>query len=364
VGLGKEKLLWNDYITHSTYDDYWKKISIRGDGGDRKYDKITIPVFLMGGWYDYYAGASFNSFQRLREVGATDDIRIVMSATDHQNNVVGSRDFTGGGKDELGLAIRWLDYILKGIDNGIKDEPPVKIFVMGINKWREENEWPLARTQFTKYYFHSRNGSRIGALSTALPDDQSPTKYIYDPDDPVPTLGGGHSWCWGKNPLVPVGSYDHRPNENRDDVLVFTSAPMAEDTEVTGPIVIKLYAASTAKDTDFTAILMDVYPNGKEAYNLCEGIIRARFRESVWDPPKLLTPGQIYEYTLELQPTSNVFLKGHSIRVQLTSSNFPLWDRNPNTGHEQGMDAKLQVAEQTIYHDQAHPSHIILPIIK
>jgi putative CocE/NonD family hydrolase len=159
-----------------------------------------------------------------------------------------------------------------------------------------------------------------------------------------------------------VGAIDQRPIEDRDDVLVFTSPPVEDDTEVTGPIVIKLYAASSAKDTDFTAKLIDVYPDGM-AYNLTEGIIRARFRESIWDPPKLLVPGVIYEYTLELQSTSNVFLKGHSIRVHLSSSNFPLWDRNPNTGHDIGMDTKLQVAEQTIYHDRDHPSHIVLPVI-
>jgi len=360
---GVENKLWNDYITHSSFDSFWQEISIRGDGGDGKYNKITIPVYMMGGWYDYYAGAAFTSFQRLREVGATDEIRIAINPSDHLNRIVGDRDFPGGEKNEIAMATRWLDYVIKGIDNGIKNEPPISIYTMGINQWRGEREWPLARTVFTKYYFHS-NGSKDGWLNTESPGDEPPTTYLYDPDDPVPSLGGNHSYCWNDVPsdILSVGTVDQRPIESRDDVLVFTSAPVEEDTEVTGPIVIKLYAASSARDTDFTAKLIDVYPDGT-AYNLTEGIIRARFRESVWDPPKLLFPGVTYEYTLELQPTSNVFMAGHSIRVHLSSSSFPLWDRNPNTGHEIGMDTELRVAEQIIYHDKENPSHIILPII-
>jgi putative CocE/NonD family hydrolase len=355
AGTAKNKL-WRDYVSHSTYDDFWKAIGTRD-----KYHKINIPVYLMGGWYDNYPGATFNYFEKLRKLGATDEIRVVVNPSDHLNKVVGDRDFgRNAGKDEAGLAIRWLDYIIKGIDNGVKDEPPVRIFVMGANEWRSEDEWPLARTRFTKYYFRS-NGSKDGWLDTEPPGDEPPTRYIYDPDDPVPTLGGNHS-----SPNIPgilrVGTVDQRPIESRQDVLVFTSHPVKEDTEVTGPIVVRLYAASSARDTDFNARLIDVYPDGT-AYNLTEGIIRARFRESIWESPKSLVPREIYEYTIELLPTSNVFLKGHSIRVHVASSNFPLYDRNLNTGHEQGVDTEMQVAEQTIYHNERHPSHIILPVI-
>jgi len=359
VVIGQENKMWREYLSHATYDDYWQAISI----GDR-YDRITIPVYLMGGWYDYYPGAAFDSYGKLRAQEATDEIRIVISPTDHFDRVVPSRDFgPEASKHELELAIRWLDYVLKGLDNGIKDEPPIKIFVMGINQWRGEYEWPLARTRFTPYYFRSRDGTRIGALSPTPPGDEPPTLYDYDPDDPVKTLGGNHSFSGTDQPdIICVGTYDQRPNEAREDLLVFTSPPLSEDTEVTGPVVIKLYAASSARDTDFTAKLIDVYPDGT-AYNLTEGIIRARFRESIWGPPKLLTPGEIYEYRLPLLPTSNVFKAGHRIRVHLTSSNFPLWDRNPNTGHAQGLDTAWQTARQTIYHDQTYPSHIILPII-
>jgi putative CocE/NonD family hydrolase len=353
----KRNKLWRDYVSHSTYDDFWQAIGIRD-----KYHQIRIPVYLMCGWYDNYPGATFNYFEKLTKLNATAEIRVIVNPSDHLNQVVGDRDFgKDAHKDEVGLTIRWLDYVIKGIDNGIKSEPPVKIFVMGINRWREEHEWPLARTVFTKYYFHS-NGSKDGWLNPELPGDEPPTKYIYDPSNPVPTLGGNHS-----SPHIPgvirVGTVDQRPNEGREDVLVFTSSPVKEDTEVTGPIVVKLYAASSAPDTDFIARLIDVYPDGT-AYNLTEGIIRARFRESIWDDPKLLVKGKIYEYTIELLPTSNVFLKDHRIRVHITSSNFPFWDRNTNTGHEQGMDAEIQIAEQIIYHNKKYPSHIILPIIK
>ena len=351
-----ENKLWRDYLSHATYDDFWKAIGTRD-----RYHRIRIPVYLMGGWYDNYPGAIFDYFEKLAALRATEEIRVVVNPSDHLNRVVGDRDFgEDAAKDEVGLAIRWLDCVIKGLDTGTKDEPPVRIFVMGINEWRFENEWPLARTAFTKYYLHSR-GSKDGWLSTVPPGDEPPTRYVYDPDDPVPTRGGNHS-----SPDIPgimqVGAVDQRPNEGRSDVLAFTSAPVEEDTEVTGPVAVKLYAASSARDTDFIARLIDVYPDGT-AYNLTEGIIRARFRESIWEPPKLLVPGEVYEYTIELLPTSNVFLKGHRIRVHITSSNFPLYDRNPNTGHEQGMDAEVRVAEQTIYHDARYPSHIELPVI-
>jgi hypothetical protein len=356
--------LWKDYVTHANFDNFWQKITIRADGNDGKYKKINIPVYLMDGWYDYYSGEAFNSYLNLKNSDSSKEIRILIDPTDHLNHVVGDRGFGNNArKDEVAVAIRWLDYVVKGFDNGIRNEPPIQIFVMGINQWRFEDEWPLARTQFTKYYFHSNNGKKNGWLSTEPPGKEVPTEYTNDPENPVPTIGGNHSFSDNNIPhIIRAGAVDQRRNEERDDVLVFTSEPVKEDTEVTGPIVIKLFAASSAMDTDFTAKLIDVYPNGT-AYNLTEGIIRARFRESIYNPPKLLIPGKIYEYKLELLPTSNVFKEGHSIRVHLTSSNFPLWDRNPNTGHDQGMDTDLEVARQTIHHDQNYPSHIVLPVI-
>lgn len=348
---GTRNRLWRDYVIHSTYDDYWKAISVRD-----KLDRITIPVYLMGGWYDYYAGEALDVWRQLASAGSGRDVRVVVSATDHLNRLVGERRLTGGSKNELGLAIRWLDRVLKGAATVLGEEDPIQLFVMGVNEWRGEREWPLARTAFTPFYLHAD-----GALSSEPPGDGAPSTYAYDPADPVPTLGGSHS-CLLDIPNIAAGSVDQRANAERADVLVFDSAELDGDLEVTGPVSVKLFAASSAPDTDFVAMLIDVDPDGT-AYNLGEGIIRARFRESIWDAPKLLEPGATYEYTIALAPTANVFRKGHRIRVHITSSNFPLWDRNPNTGHPQGMDAQMQTAQQTIFHDANHPSHILLPVI-
>ncbi len=184
---------------------------------------------------------------------------------------------------------------------------------------------------------------------------------MYDPKDPVLTLGanGSHE---SVPELIAVGLVDQRPNEKRQDVLVYTSAPLTTDMEVVGPVDVKLYAASSATDTDFTVKLIDVYPDGR-ALNVTEGIVRARFRNSIWESPSLITPGRIYEYKIELIPVAVVFAKGHRIRVHLSSSSWPLWDRNQNTGGPIGMDTEMQIAKQTIYHDGGHLSHIILPVI-
>ncbi len=256
------------------------------------------------------------------------------------------------------LQLRWFDYWLKGIDTGIKDEPPVRIFVMGENVWRDEQEWPLARTQYTKYYFHSKGKANTlsgdGELTAEPPEDEPQDSYVYDPDDPVPTMGGN-------NLFPPAGPNDQRPVEERQDVLVYTGPELTDDVEVTGPISVELYAATTARDTDFTAKLVDVHPDGR-AINLCDGIIRGRYRESSKDP-ELLEPGKVYKYTIDLTVTSNVFKKGHQMRVEISSSNFPRFDRNTNTGNTFAEDDQIVQATQTIYHDADHPSHILLPII-
>jgi putative CocE/NonD family hydrolase len=359
---------WRDWIEHSTYDDYWKEISI-----DDKYDKIDVPCYIWDGWYDYYHGESCKIYKNLTTIAKTEKTRrsqkLIMGPWDHGYSLGQSKL----GEVEFGvksivpvneMKLRWFDHWLKGIDNGIMDEPPIRIFVMGINKWRNEKEWPLARTRFTKYYLHSRGRANSvfgdGSLNTEMPVEEPTDDYTYDPENPVPTIGGNQS-LW--KAVYPAGPYDQRPIERRDDVLVYTSTALDEDVEVTGPIVIKLHAASSAPDTDFVTRLIDVHPN-ETSINLTEGVIRARFREpSMWEVPRLIEPGRIYEYTIDLNVTSNVFKKGHKIRVDIMSSCFPLWDPNPNTGHRFGMDAEMQTANQTIYHSKDYPSHIILPII-
>ena len=356
--VGQKNRLWQEYVSHSQYDDYWKEISIRD-----KFDLIRIPVYIHAGWYDNYAGVLFDTYQTLRELGATDELRIHADPTDHDGAVVGDRDFGDApAKFRLELAVRWLDYVVRGIENGIREEPPVSIFVMGANEFRSYDGWPPPEARLTEYFLHS-DGSRHGQLSIEPPRDEPPCTYVYDPDDPVPTLGGNHSGPQDHPEIIRVGALDQRPNWSREDVLVFETPPLDAAVEITGPIKMKLFAATSAPDTDFIARLIDVGEDGV-AYNLTDGIMRARFRKSIWEEPELLEPGEVYEYSIELQPTSNVFKRGHRICLHVTSSSFPMYDRNPNTGHTQGMDSELQVARQTIYHDASRPSHIVLPVIE
>ncbi|MHC4167240.1 MAG: CocE/NonD family hydrolase [Planctomycetota bacterium] len=343
--VGREDKLWNDYITHSWHDGYWKAISMRHGN---KYAQVSIPVYCMAGWQDYYAGAAFESYLALAKLGRSPDVRVRIG--DHGHS----------GAPDITETIRWLDYHLKGIDTGIKDEPPIKIQVRH-GRWRMEDQWPLASTKFTDYYLSTPDGSRLGTLEPQPSRKEEPTRYSYDPDDPVPTLGANGSH-YPVPALIIVGPTDQRPNESRQDVLVYTTPRLKKDTEVIGPVEVRLHAASSARDTDFTVKLIDVYPDGR-ALNVTEGIVRARFRNSIWDAPSLIEPGKTYEYKIELLPIAIVFRKSHRIRIHVSSSSWPLWDRNQNTGNPIGMDAEMVVARQTIYHDAEHLSRIILPII-
>jgi putative CocE/NonD family hydrolase len=272
-------------------------------------------------------------------------------------NIVGQLDFglmsAGALADVTGMHIRWFDRWLRGVANGVAEEPPVHIFIMGDNVWRDENEWPLARTKYTSCYFRSggqaNSRSGDGALSYNLPGDEPSDSFLYDPRNPAPSNEMG------------MGAFDQQWIENRADILVYTSPPLETDVEVTGPVRVTLYAASSAVDTDFTAKLVDVWPNGA-AYNVAEGIIRARYRRSA-SKSELLKPGEVYEYDIDLGVTSNVFKAGHRMRVEISSSQFPKWERNLNTGNIMGEDAGSRIAAQTIYHDSRRASHIMLPVI-
>ena len=251
--------------------------------------------------------------------------------------------------------------MLHGRDASEFMEAPIRIFVMGLNRWRDEYEWPLARTRYVSYFLHDG-----GVLDTERPiSDETPDVYTYDPADPVLTLGGNHSvgpYNPGLYDMARPGPYDQRPNEERDDVLVYRSGVLTDDMEVTGPVVMKLYATSSARDTDFMVKLTDIHPDGR-SMNITEGVIRARFREDVMGKPTLIDPGQVYEFTIDMQVTSNLFRKGHRLGVYIMSSNFPLWDRNLNTGNEPGTDTEICVARQTIFHSAKWQSHIILPVV-
>ena len=362
---GRDIAFYQEWLEHPEYDDYWKALAI-----DERYEDIKVPVLQIGGWYDFFAAGTFNNFVGMRERSGSEvarkNQRAIVGPWIHRASV-----FTHAGEVDFGkesvldleeLELRWFDHWLKGISNGADQDPPLRLFVMGANQWRDEHEWPLARTRFTPYYFHSGGGANSlmgdGALSTQPPVDEPQDRYVYDPAFATPTRGG----CNCCNPeIVDWGAFDQRAVEHRDDVLVYTSEPLEGDLEVTGPVVAKVYASTDATDTDFTAKLVDVYPDGY-AVNLCDGIVRGRYREST-SAQKLLEPGAVYEFTIDLWPTSNVFLKGHRIRVDIASANFPRFDRNPNTGNKFGQDAEFKVAQQQVYHDGARASHILLPVV-
>jgi putative CocE/NonD family hydrolase len=362
--LGVTLSHWQDWIAHPSYDTYWQEVDV-----EARIPEIQTPSFNIGGWYDIFLNGTLTSYEGMRKHGRTLEARqgqkLMIGPWPHGLNVsteLGELDF---GPDSLvdmdGLHKRWFEHWLKGDDTGFMDEPPVRIFVMGENQWRSENEWPLARTQYQKYYFHSQGKANTatgdGKLSTRKPKRKGKTShYQYDPENPVPTHGGAMMFK-----TEPAGPFDQAEIEQREDVLVFSTEKLKKEIEVTGPVKVTLYAASSALDTDFTAKLVDVHPNGK-AYNLVDGIIRARYRKS-FETPELLEAGKIYQYTIDLWATSNVFKQGHRIRVDISSSNFPRFDRNPNTGHKFGEDAELQTATQTIHHSAEYPSHITLPII-
>jgi putative CocE/NonD family hydrolase len=373
--VGRRNQFYRDWVAHPTRDSYWDDISF-----ENAQDKITVPLLNVGGWYDIFLKGMLNDHVAITKRGKTDVARrgkhVMVGPWVHgtgtRDNVRAESpnqtdrvDFgAAAAVDLLRVQLKWFDYWLKGIDNGVASEPPVKIFVMGENYWRYENEWPLSRTKYASYYL--RSGGRAntlngdGSLALEAPTSGAPTDtFTYDPADPVPTLGGNNC-C--RSDVVPMGAFDQRAAERRDDVLVFTSPELTEPLEVTGPIVMKLFASTTAKDTDWTAKLVDVHPNGF-AQNIQDGIIRARYRESVGQAAKAIEAGKVYEYTIDLWSTSNTFLKGHRIRVEISSSNFPRFDRNLNTGDDPGTGTAMVKAAQTIHHTREYPSHIVLPVI-
>jgi putative CocE/NonD family hydrolase len=376
-----------DVMTHGDYDDYWKQ---PGYNVEEYWDThANVPMLLLGAWYDSYARSTCENYVQFTERGKG-PCRLVMGPWTHgahANSHAGDADLGIDAPidDFHGFLLRWFDWTIKGLDTGIKDEPPVRIFVMGTGDgrrapnghlnhggyWRDENEWPLARARWTNFYLQPD-----GALATDLPPESAPSGFRYDPANPVPTIGGNIS---AAENVIPAGGFDQRGRLNvfgakdqlplaaRRDVLVFATEPLDDDLEVTGPLEVNLWAASSAVDTDFTAKLIDWYPPNPDypdgyALNLEDSIIRARYRDDR-ARPSLLTPGEIYRFTITLFPTSNVFKKRHKIRLDVSSSNFPRFDVNPNTGEPLAKNARVVAADQLIYHDPEHPSHIILPVV-
>ena len=353
--LGGLAHTWQYWLRHQHTD--WNRF------GD-KFPEIDVPVYHETSWYDRTWG-TVNMYNGMVNQGRTERARksqkLLLGPWSHGFEFphrVGVMDF--GPEAALSypsIAARWFDYWLKGIDNGIMEEPPIRLFVMGENKWRYEYEWPLARTRYLDFYLHSGGGANTprgdGALSLVPPSAEAPDTYEYDPRDPVMSI---HS------PNGQAGPGDVRVHDDRQDILVYQTEPLASDTEITGHITIKLFASSTALDTDWNARLVDVHPDGF-AVNLSLGVLRARYRES-WDSQKLLDPGKIYEYTIRMSPTSNLFKAGHRIRLDITSSDFPNYDRNHNTGLNYWEDSTFVTARQAVFHEPGHPSKMILPVIQ
>jgi uncharacterized protein len=357
---------FTDWLAHPSYDEYWKQWSI-----EDHYAQIQVPVFSLGAWYDIFLGGTLKNYTRLKNEAGTEAARrgqrLMIYVGGHAGGwteqKIGAVDF--GNKLPFDLdevILRWYDSLLKGIVNGLDHEKPVKIFVMGQNDWREEDDWPLERAKATRYYLHSTtpaNGLEGGGLlSTVAPAEEKPEQLVYDPNAAVPTLGG--PLCCGPLPTG-VGPEDQRPAEARADVLVFSLPAFTQNTEVTGPVLLDLYVSSSAVDTDFTGKLVDVWPDGF-AQNLTEGILRLRYRNSQ-EKPELGNPGDVYHIRLDLWATSNVFLPGHKLRLEVSSSNFPRFDRNLNTGEDQARGTHMVKATNVIYHDKSRPSALILPIV-
>ena len=328
-----------------------------------KHRLVEVPVLTMTGWYDQQIGA-IKHFTGMRENGMTEHARenqyLIVGPWSHTTDLspkVGEIDFgPEAQQDYIHIVDQWFSQWLKEEKSEVSDWPCVQLFVMGANKWRGENEWPIARTVYTDFYLHSAGHANTpagdGMLSSEPSQDEPSDEYRYDPRDPVMTL------------YTPEGQHepqDQRGLDGRHDILVYASPPIEDPIEVTGPITMKLWAASSARDTDFIVKLLDVWPNGF-TQELCHGIVRARYRES-FDQPSLIEPDRAYEYTIQVNPTSNLFKAGHRIRVDISSSDFPNFDRNHNTGGNDYAEVTLMTARQTIFHDQARPSRIILPII-
>lgn len=360
---------WSDMLSHPSRDEFWQDLSVV----DRA-EHITVPALHIVGWFDLLLDSTVRTYRQLRARAGTAEARsgqqLIIGPWDHMafDGVYPDRQFpmTSGAlfanltRTHLDFYDRWV----RGHHTAPATDAPVRIFVMGIDEWRDEQEWPLPDTTYVDYYLSSAERANTAAgdgfLTTIPPTADASDSYTYDPADPVPSVGGRMLLPAAANGAGPA---DQRAVEARADVLCFTSGVLEEPLEVTGHITLVLHVCSSALDTDFTGKLVDVYPDGRALY-LTDGILRARYRNSLSEP-YLLEPGQTYELTIDLALTSNVFLPGHRIRLEVSSSNFPRYDRNTNTGGtiaEEGL-ADAIVATNTVMHGPAHPSRLILPII-
>jgi uncharacterized protein len=358
AATGQTSDMYQTIAAHPAYDAFWKSISTR-----EQLARIRIPVFSVGGWYDNFAPSDLDAFETLSRTSSGH--HIVIGPWPHNMSAkFATVDF--GPESVVPLRawqLQWFDHWLKGKTTPVTEQAPARVFVMGLNRWRDERRWPPENVRYTSFYLESKGHANSldgdGVLETKPARRPAPDQFVYDPRDPVPTAGG--AVCC--NPRVfPWGPMDQRPVERRADVLVYTSKPLKKDLEVVGPVRVNLWAATSARDTDFTAKLVDLYPDGV-ARNLTDGILRLRYRQSL-EREELATPGEIYRITIDAGVTGNLFRKGHRIRLEISSSNFPRFDRNPNTGGPIPTETRLVKATQSVYHDRQHPSELVLPVVR
>ena len=349
-----------DWLAHPTYDDYWRRWSI-----DEDYGRLAVPALHFGGWYDVFLSGTVKNFRGLREGAGSPAARaaqkLVIGPWMHMPWAPVSATAEGVEPRVVDdLQLRWFDQLLKGEETGVLDAP-VSLFVMGADTWRDYTDWPPPEATPAAWYLHSsgRANSRFGdgSLSLALPGDEPPDRFTYNPMTPALSIGG-HSCCLSF--VAPMGPADQRATEEFNSVLVYSSEPLQAPLEIIGDVVVTLYAATTAVDTDWTARLCEVFPDGR-SINLQEGIVRASCRESL-SAPALLETDRVYCYEIPLGPVGVRVAAGNRLRLTISSSDFPQWDRNLNTGGPrfgQGATAAL-VATQTVLHDASYPSHVTL----
>ena len=355
---------WSHWMEHTSHDDYWKRMSV-----SEHPELVTTPALNVGGWFDLYVNNTANTFRLMRERAGSEDARsgqrLVIGPWDHVSQSGSYPDLDlGADASDASSGIeqfhrRFFDHYLRGDGNALDEDARVKIFVMGANVWRDEVDWPLPDTRYASYYLdgagHAATASGDGLLTENLPRVNAYDEYEYDPADPVRSIGG-RILKWGE-----CGPLDQSEVEQRSDVLCFSTPPLGHPVEVTGHISLVLNVTSSVVDTDFTGKLVDVHPDGRAIY-LTDGILRTRYRDAL-DAPTLLTPGEVYELEIDLSVTSNVFLPGHRIRLEVSSSNYPRFDRNSNTGGHITDETEFAVATNRVLHGPAHPSRLILPLI-
>jgi putative CocE/NonD family hydrolase len=360
---------YENFASNTPAADYFQALDFI-----RPNDRFDVPALYVDSWYDFGVAETLKLFNQQRENAISERARnnqyVIIAPSTHcgwtrgsNNQRSGARDVGDWQMDFDALYLRWYRFWLDGLDAGISDMPHVQYYLMGANEWRTADAWPVPGTSFEAFYLHSGGAANSlagdGSLTTVPPGLERADDFTYDPTDPVPTRGG-QACCTGMS--TGAGGYDQSDIETRQDVLIYTSDVLTEGLEVTGPLEAVLYVSSDAPDTDFTVKLVDVYPDGI-AYNVQEGALRMRYREGL-STKVLMEDGEVYEIRLDLHATSNYFGPGHRVRIEVSSSNFPRWSRNLNTGGNNFDETEWVVARNSVHHSAEYPSRILLPVVR